>query len=177
MLTSLLDSQVELFVLVDAARDLDAIKLIRERGVRHTSLYSGVSAELLGDYAPYLVDSGHDSGFRRALVRRVWGGGSCVFLESNAVFADLWSHFRRFLMVEDEVGRELYFRFYDPRVMRVFLPSCSYTEAATFFGPVDAFLMEDTSPASMLDFRLGTAEQPLRRVITSFRAPDSSESV
>ncbi|MFO0604566.1 MAG: DUF4123 domain-containing protein [Polyangiales bacterium] len=174
---SLFDTRVDIFALVDAARDLDAVKMIREHGVRHASLYTGVSAELLGDYAPYLVDACHNSEFRRSLVDRVWGGSSCVFVESKVVFADLWSHFRRFLMVEDEAGRELYFRFYDPRVMRVFLPSCSHAEVAAFFGPVDAFLMEDASPAQMLTFRPGTQERPLYRAITTFNKLDSSENV
>src|SRR5262249_7471285 len=39
-------------------------------------------------------------------------------------------------------GNELYFRFYDPRVLRTFLPACTGAETKRFFGPVGIYLME-----------------------------------
>ena len=51
-------------------------------------------------------------------------------------------HFRQFLRVRDEAGREFFFRFYDPRVLRVYLPTCNSEELRTFFGPVELFSME-----------------------------------
>jgi hypothetical protein len=54
----------------------------------------------------------------------------------------LRNHFRSFLRVPDETGRSLYFRYYDPRVRRDFLPESNSDELKTVFGPVISFLVE-----------------------------------
>jgi len=43
-------------------------------------------------------------------------------------------HFRRFITVHDESGKPLLFRYYDPRVLRTFLPTCNAKELAEIFG-------------------------------------------
>ncbi len=73
---------------------------------------------------------------------------------SDVSFGDLHRHFRHFLIVKDESGRKLYFRFYDPRVLRVFLPTCTKTQLREFFGPVEVFVLEDENPTNALVFSL-----------------------
>ncbi len=45
------------------------------------------------------------------------------------------------------------FRYYDPRVLRVYLPTCLAPELRTVFGPVRRFLLESEDPALMLEYR------------------------
>ena len=47
------------------------------------------------------------------------------------------------------------FRYYDPRVLRVFLPAFSAADAADFFGPVAAFAAESDDPSAFHLFRRG----------------------
>jgi len=47
----------------------------------------------------------------------------------------------------------LIFRYYDPRVLRAYLPTCSPAELNTFFGPVTAFITEGENPGEILEFR------------------------
>jgi len=61
-------------------------------------------------------------------------------------------------MVKTEDGEQLYFRFYDPRVLRVFLPTCDERQLRDFFGPIDYFLCESEEPASGLVFSLRNGE-------------------
>ena len=53
-------------------------------------------------------------------------------------FKQLWKIGYRTLRwkVEDPNGDEMYFRFYDAEVLRSFLATATYAEAADFFGPV-----------------------------------------
>ena len=46
------------------------------------------------------------------------------------------------------------FRFYDPRVLRKFLPTCNADELQTFFGKVETFFAEDEKekPFSAFNF-------------------------
>src|SRR5439155_1286760 len=44
------------------------------------------------------------------------------------------------------------FRFYDPRVLRIYLPTCNAAEQQFVFGPVLRFLCEEAEPSTLLDF-------------------------
>jgi hypothetical protein len=144
-----------LFALLDAARDPKVLELLRPSGTEHQSLYEGFKGELLADFAPYLVRLPPESPFLDVLAREGWGRSWGSYLTSEAPFAEVRRQFRRFLMVKVEGGKELYFRYYDPRVLRVFLPTCTPEEAGDFFGPVRSFLIEAPDPAQLLRFTLG----------------------
>jgi len=57
----------------------------------------------------------------------------------------LRDHFRDFHKVELPDQRIVIFRYYDPRVLRIFLPVCNQSELRQFFGPVQTFLVEGES--------------------------------
>jgi hypothetical protein len=78
----------------------------------------------------------------RWLLTNGWGNSWGIFLVSPASLETLRRHFRRFLLVHDTSGNELYFRFYDPRVLRTFLPTCTGAETKRFFAPVGIYLVE-----------------------------------
>ena len=46
------------------------------------------------------------------------------------------------------------FRYYDPRVLRKFLPTCTPEQIAAFFGPADSVLIENEDGTELLRFRL-----------------------
>ena len=56
-------------------------------------------------------------------------------------------------MVRLPDGRVVNFRFYDPRVFRVYLPTCNEAEAEFVFGPFESFFLEDEDPGHGLWFR------------------------
>ena len=56
-------------------------------------------------------------------------------------------------MACDEDGAVFYFRFYDPRVMRLYLPTCLEKELRTVFGPVRAFFIEAENDEEFEEFR------------------------
>lgn len=136
-----------LFALLDAARDPGVLAALRLSGEIYYSLYDGVEGEALDDVAPYLVQLRSQSPLTHTLVREHWGKSWGVFLWALADFKTVRRQLRRFLMVQDAKGKDMYFRFYDPRVLRVFLPTCTAQEAADFFGPIRAFLIESAQPS------------------------------
>ncbi len=163
-LLELLREGVErLFALLDAAREPLVLARLFEAKPEFQSLYEGTKGDALAAFAPYLVALPPGSLLLETLVRDGWGKSWGVYLRSGLPFKELRQHFRRFLLVKTEAGEELYFRFYDPRVLRVFLPTCSPQEAAQFFGPVTEFLLESGDPGTLLTFKLknGRAEQQM----------------
>jgi hypothetical protein len=45
------------------------------------------------------------------------------------------------------------FRYYDPRVLRTYLPTCSQQDLGEFFGPVLNYVVEGEDPAELLRFQ------------------------
>jgi hypothetical protein len=134
-----------LYAVLDAARDDRVLELLHESVDEARSLYDGVKGEALAEVAPYLCALRSGSGLLDRLLREGWGRSFGVFVESGAPFNALRRHLRRFLLVEkDESGGRMYFRFYDPRVLREFLPLATVRQRDVLFADVvDAFLCED----------------------------------
>jgi hypothetical protein len=168
-LLQVLQTQPEpVYALLDAARDLRVFILLKTCQEERQSLYEGVEGEKLALVAPYLVRLPPGSPLLEALVREGWGKSWGVFLTCGESFAEVRKHFRRFLLVKTDKGEELYFRFYDPRVLRAFLPTCQPQQAGEFFGPIGRYLAEDENAQAMLCFTAGAAG--VKREATPFQA-------
>jgi hypothetical protein len=123
-----------------------------EGGAQYESLYEGQSKAQLALFAPYLVSLPAQSKLLEKLANKGWGKSWGIYLTCNLPFHEVRHHFRHFLMVNMPNGDQVYFRFYDPRVLRVYLPTCTPEEVYQFFGPVRRFAAEDEKPESLLEF-------------------------
>ena len=131
------------FVLLDAARMHGDIYQAREYNPEHICLYEGDSEKFLAAVAPWMFGFDPGSEFATWLLRNARGNSWGIFLRSTAEPVRLYRHLRKFLIVQSEEGKEMYFRYYDPRVLRVFLPTCEPPQLKEFFGPIEAFLAEN----------------------------------
>jgi hypothetical protein len=133
-----------LYAVLDAARDRRVRELCHESVDESRSLYEGPKGEAMADVAPYLVRFEHGSDLLGRFVREGWGKSWGVFLESRSSFKAVRRHLRRFLIVEEaDSGQRLYFRYYDPRVLREFMPLVTVRQADEIFAEVvDGFLAE-----------------------------------
>jgi Domain of unknown function (DUF4123) len=80
------------------------------------------------------------------LVREGWGRSWGMFLTSTQPLLEVRRHLRKLLMVKLEGFPErVYFRFYDPRVLREFLQVCTPEQRQVLFGStLECFLFEGT---------------------------------
>jgi hypothetical protein len=102
------------------------------------------------------------------LVQQAWAKSWGVFLTCDQPLKDLRTHFRKLLMVKLPDGKQVNFRYYDPRVLRLFLPTCTVDEIAQFFGPVKQFLLESEDPKLAVRFTRGpngTAQKEFHLVL------------
>jgi Domain of unknown function (DUF4123) len=159
-----------LFAVLDAARTERIVPLLHTAADEFDSLYQGIQAQTMADGAPYLVRFAKESRLLRRLVFEGWGQSWGSYLESRAPLRELRSHFRRLLMVTRESnGQPMYFRFYDPRVLRTFLPTCALRQKEQIFGEVEAFLVAGRDSELV---RFAAHEAPA--VLTSPQAPMSA---
>jgi len=131
------------YLLLDASRMKTALSEAKELNSNYRSLFKGRSEIDLEFVAPYIFSYVSGSEFSEWYMKNGWGKGWGIMLRSPASIDELLEHCRKFLLVEDEDKQELYFRFYDPRILSIFLPTCSSEQLRHFFGPIDYFMIEN----------------------------------
>ncbi|WP_438009985.1 DUF4123 domain-containing protein [Sorangium sp. So ce321] len=133
-----------LFAILDAARDRRIYPLLLACEDEHRSLFEGAQGEAMARAAPHLVHLERGSELLPVLVNEGWGESWGVFLTSARPLREVRQRLRRSLVVTGgETGQALYFRFYDPRVLRPFLPTCSARQRSEIVGTeIEGFLFE-----------------------------------
>jgi hypothetical protein len=134
-----------LYTVVDGARDGRIYRAVYDSRMDYECLFSGDLSYELVEAAPYLVHLTREARFTHWLLEEGWGRSFGVFAWTLTDLESLRRHFRRLLQVRDAAGKKLYFRYYDPRVLRLYLPTCTPEERREVFGPVGRLLVE--SPA------------------------------
>ncbi len=140
------------FAVLDGASAPGLVKNLYAHEPEYCCLYRGELKPDMATVAPYLVRLEPGNEFTEWVLNDGWGAHWGVFVSSIANLRTLRDHFREFHTVELPDQRTVVFRYYDPRVLRVFLPVCNVAELTTFFGPTQSFLMEDESPEKGLKF-------------------------
>lgn len=136
---------------LDAARIFNDIYTAQSLQPESVNLYKGQPDEL-ESVAPYLFTYEHQSPFAYWLKENGWGKSWGVFIETPVSMEDLFLHFRNFLYIKTPEGKDFFFRFYDPRVLRKLLLRYNPQELKAFFGPIQKFICEDEDGANALSF-------------------------
>jgi hypothetical protein len=141
-----------LHAVLDGARDAELVRVLERGGAPFSSVADGALGVDLGSAAPFLVDLTVADELLGELVERGFGANAGIFVESRHEFARVRQHLARFLVARLPDGGETLFRFYDPRVLRTFVPTCSEAERANLFDRVDVLRCEDVLGTALLSF-------------------------
>lgn len=147
------DPHANTYAVLDGAQIPDLLPRLHEQRPDYECLYRGELAPDIAEVAPYLVQLEPDADFTRWLLEHGWGHNWGIYATSTSDLRQMRRHFRTFLIVHDEEGKPLYFRFYDPRVLRVYLPTCNAEELTKIFGSLISYLLEDEDDRTALKFR------------------------
>ena len=147
------------FVVLDGAVTPAVRDLLNQAGVFYQSLYEGEQAADLAVNGPYLVEIEKGGKMLPFLLKVGWGNSWGIFLSTKMDFAETRKHLRHFLIVDLEGGQKVLFRFYDPRVMRVFLPTCNAEQRKEFFGQIEQILVESEGKTAVIRYSLGSDEE------------------
>jgi hypothetical protein len=142
------------WAVLDGARDKRIYSAVVGCYTDNCCLYSGALPSELKLAAPYLVSLDPEDRTTQYILRRGWGNNWGIFLRSTSSMETLRRHLKGLLMVKDHEGRRLLFRYYDPRVLRVYLPTCWPAELETVFGPVKVYLVEGADSDSVIQYRV-----------------------
>lgn len=144
----------QVYALLDGGCDRRIEPMVRLSRLEHACLFSGRLTARMQAAAPYVVHLAPDARFTRELLETGWGEswGFFTIVPVDVTLEQHRRHFRALLRVQDESGRILMFRFYDPRVLRVYLPTCTGDEARQFFGPVPRMVAEAEDGDSLVAY-------------------------
>lgn len=149
------------YAIIDAAQDERIYPALIKEAKEHRCLLQAHKAIFLGQMpavlakaAPYLVRLRPGDLFSHWLISRGWGESWVIFIASLCSLDELLVHCRRFLMVKDESGKPFYFRYYDPRVLRTYLPSCNKQELTFLFDKVDSYYAESEDGREIYQYSL-----------------------
>lgn len=143
-----------IYAVLDGAAIPSLLDKLYKFSPEHICLYRGELGADLAHMAPYLVRLENDTEFTNWILSEGWGHHWGIFAATNEDMLTMRKHFRTFLMVESPEGKPLYFRYYDPRVFRQYLPTCGKEQANDIFGPILFYMVEGEKPGSMLRFSL-----------------------
>jgi hypothetical protein len=135
-----------IFAVIDGARVRNLPVLLGRLTIAHASLFRGGAGPELQRVGPYLAVIPLDRDPMTLFVAHESILDATLFLVSPAEFEPVRTHLRRFLRVLDTEGRYRYFRFYDPRVLPVYLGSSEPLELAQLFGPIRRMLARSSDP-------------------------------
>ena len=130
------------YAVLDGAAVPDLPIKLYEMAPPNVCLYRGKLSDELIHVAPYLVQLLPDTDFSNWVLSECWGNYWGIFAQSASSFTGMRAHFRSLLTVYDEGGTPMLFRYYDPRVLVKFVPTCTSAELDDFFGNVTYYLAE-----------------------------------
>ena len=130
------------WAVLDGARSPAVYRALLDSRLDFRCLYEGKLTRELELAAPHLVEllPGHrlTTQLMEAGCAQNWG-----VLLKIADAANLRHHLRKLLKVRSADQRVLLFRYYDPRVLRAFLPTADALQLKAFFGPVGSWIAAD----------------------------------
>lgn len=142
-----------LYGIVDSARNDEVFRYLVTGDVRYKSLFEDTMDVQSYGVSGFLVECKKESPLFQWMTTDAWGDNSSIFFTSKASFEDLFSHFQKFNRVYLEGDDVVLFRYYDPRVLRNYLPTCNQVEIETFFGEVGSFFAESDTPEVIYVFK------------------------
>ncbi|HKP85578.1 MAG TPA: DUF4123 domain-containing protein [Blastocatellia bacterium] len=158
------DEEANVFAVLDGASVPGLLDKLYSLSPNFCCLFRGELSPDMAEVAPYLVQLERGSEFTSWVINQGWGNHWGIFASTDADLRRMRGHFRTFLIVYDETGRPLRFRYYDPRVLRLYLPTCNAEELATVFGPVASFAVEDADPNTLLNFQSASGAVRLNKI-------------
>lgn len=131
------ENSTDLYGILDGASDPNNIyNSILQSKEDFRCLYRGELDDDLLLCAPFIVHFKKPGPIALKLIKAMFekNAGILAWLEAGTDIDLVRRHFRRFLLVQTPEKKTVYFRYYDPRVLRVYLPTCNEEELRVLFG-------------------------------------------
>jgi hypothetical protein len=150
----LFSETTKLYCILDGASVPDLPMRLYETNTPNYCLFRGeLDAELLYA-APYVAILQPGSVFTDWVFSESAGNHWGIFAHCRFSIKEMRRHCRALVNVYDEKGNPMIFRYYDPRVLRKFLPTCTGAELTTLFGKIETLFAETADGSALTAYTL-----------------------
>ena len=143
-----------IYIILDAARLEGNLNDAKQLNKSFRCLYESSKEKIYQTIGPYIFSVKNSSPFYEWYMKNGWGNAWGLMIFSSETIDRLNDHFLKFKYMQDESGIKQYFRYYDPRVLKKFLPTCTKEELNKFFGPIEYFIVEGDLKVEAIKFVL-----------------------
>jgi len=155
----LINDTTRLFCVLDGASVPELpMQLYKMEAANHCLFKGKLEPDMLYA-APYLVYLRRNDKFTEWVFNEGFGKHWGIFVQSSSSAIEMRSHFRSLVKVYDEQAKSMIFRFYDPRVLTRFLPTCNQAQLKSFFGAVESFYAEEGENLSRFQLDNGSLKR------------------
>lgn len=147
------DPEGHLYGIVDAAQDERIYPLLQQCAYR-VCLFVGKTEPEVSASAPWLISLDPSTDLFHVWRAEGWRANWGIWFHSSMPQADIETLFRRRTLAMLPDGDVVIFRFFDPRVFRNFLPTCTDDQLADWFSGIVAFLVPDLGGYGTIQYRL-----------------------
>jgi hypothetical protein len=148
MLDALYGPGDSVYALLDPVRDTRIPAFLDAARVQFARVEDTVAS------SPYIVSLPANSRLLDVLVKDGWGHQWGFYFTSRESFEQNRLHWRSYVVLRTDRGREVTFRYWDPRVLRTILPAMPPEEARDFFGTAARLMVEAEKPEIALEYSL-----------------------
>lgn len=134
------------WAVLDGARSSQVHRVLLASRLEVRSLFEAPVAHAVARAGPQLVELPFGHRLLADWLEHAWHDHWGVLLRSDDPTA-VRHHLRKLLKVQGLGPRPVLFRFYDPRVLRAFLPQAEAAQWPSFFGPVQTWFAVDEAGA------------------------------
>lgn len=136
------------YVLVDSSQRVGFHRRLDDRKVRYCSLFDGQAEQKHPEIAPLLLHWPEDESVNARQMRRdirslASEKPAVSIIESDMAMEELSEHLRKFHLVKLPNGREMLLRWYDTRILPVWVDIMAPSQAQGFFSGVNRWRMYD----------------------------------
>jgi hypothetical protein len=142
-----------LFAVYDGARDAPRLfERLEQSGLPMACLIGGPLTSPLREAAPWCVQIDPSSLAARTIFRDYWGRAASIFVGASPEIGvvAVSRQLKQLLRVQLPSGSRAMFRFYDPRVLRVFLPTCDQEQWRVVMGSHESLWCESADGSGLL---------------------------
>jgi hypothetical protein len=150
----LFSETTKLYCILDGASVPDLPMRLYETNTPNYCLFRGEMEPDEMYAAPYVAILLPGSSFSEWVLSESSGKHWGIFAHCRYSLKEMRRHCRALVNVYDEKGNPLIFRYYDPRVLRKFLPTCTDEEIVTLFGKIETLFAETEDGNTLTAYRL-----------------------
>lgn len=163
-----------LYAVYDGAREpIEMYRALVASGLPQSCLFGDAVLSPLLEAAPWCVHLSANPGVGRELLLAFWSKQAGIFVSADAgtELRAMRKHLKRLLQVKLPTGEKVLFRFYDPRVLRVFAPTCDEEQTQQMLGQNQSLWCESEDGDSILQYDAGDFVHPIEHRLASDMAP------